>query len=445
VSNEKKSIMRVAMAGILFSLPACDGGRGRGSGGDTGGEDDGGGSPIDGGAAAADADSHDAGGAPGSDARGGVPGDPATIFDPARLHALELSLAPDDWQSILDDSRGNEWRRATFSFDGGVIDNVGVRPSGESSRFSGNRKMSLRLKFDAFGQDGRKLHGVEELKLEGLWSDASLMRERLAYFVFHARMPSPREVHGRLVVNGELRGLYGVEEVWDDEAVKARFAAPIGPLYRVRGLSVDLDPYAYLGDEPSHYVPLPWDPETKHLADEHVVIGRFLRALAQMPDSLDQVADVERLLEYFACSAVVTNIDGFTGDFEVDDHFQYFDTQTGRFVILPWDPDNTFGSINDPPTRSIYENFSKSALTRLIRDTPALRRRMRAKINEIMAAIPLPKLSAEADFIYRQIQAAAYEDPYKTWPNDHFDFSLGYIKQFAADRYTNLQMQVNPK
>ena len=62
-------------------------------------------------------------------------------------------MSPDDWQSILDDSRGDEWRHATLTYDGVVVEDVGVRPVGRELALRGNPKMSIRIKFDAF--DGR--------------------------------------------------------------------------------------------------------------------------------------------------------------------------------------------------------------------------------------------------------------------------------------------------
>jgi len=49
--------------------------------------------------------------------------------------------------------------------------------------------------------------------------------------------------------------------------------------------------------------------------------------------------------------------------------------------------------------------------------------------------------AAAADAIYQQIQQAAYEDPFKMFTNPDFDWSEGYIKDFAAKRYASLQQQ----
>src|SRR6476469_568145 len=127
-----------------------------------------------------------------SAAPGGGAAPACPICDDGRLHQVTLTMSPDDWQSILDDSRGDEDRHATLTYDGVVIEDVGVRPSGETSRFAGNPKMSVRIKFDAFPGRG-KFAGLGELKLKGQWDDPSMMRDGLAKFVYRAVVPTGEE------------------------------------------------------------------------------------------------------------------------------------------------------------------------------------------------------------------------------------------------------------
>ena len=107
-------------------------------------------------------------------------------------------MSDEDFTSILQDTRGDEMRSATFSIDGVVMANVGVRPSGESSRVPGNQKMSMRVEFDAF-DDGKRMGGVDEIKLSGSWDDPFIVRDRLAYWFYRQVMPAPREIAAQLL------------------------------------------------------------------------------------------------------------------------------------------------------------------------------------------------------------------------------------------------------
>jgi len=403
-----------------------------------------------GGSAAVVATTDDAGAAPGApalpdgavDVNLAVRPDPAfPLFDDSRLHEIELTMAPADWQSIIDDSRGDEERHAIVTFDGVVVPDVGVRPSGESSRFAGNQKMSVRVKFDAFPNHGT-FGGIKELKLKGQWDDTSMMRDRLAYFVYRSIIPAPREGDAHLVVNGDPRGLYAVVQVWNRESITEHFQEPVGPLYRVRG-GVN-DPYKYLGPDANAYMPLPWEPHIDHPSRGDDVIGAFLGAIAASPANLEGVMDVDTLLGYLAATTLIMNTDGMVGDSGVEDHFQYFDPVTGKFFTLPWDPDNTFGSHGEKPDRSIYTHFSHTVPTVIVRDSTDLARRYRAKIRDTIAAAPPDKVQAEAERTYQLIKDAVYADTVKRGTNGSFDWSLGYIKDFIAQRYAFVQGQAGP-
>ena len=361
------------------------------------------------------------------------------VFDDTRVHDARLQMTAEDWQSIVDDTRGDEYRHAKLYLDGVVIDDIGVRPSGESSRVPGNPKMSVRVQFDAF-RDGAQLGGFDSMKLSGSWDDPFIFRDRLAYWYFAQFMPAPREVATELVVNGVSKGAYEIEQHWDRAAVRAHFSEPFGPLYRLRG-DIGADPYQWKGADPAFYVPLPWDPVGSHASDDPAVIGQALGVLAQAPTNFEQAFNGDSVLDYFAGNALLANTDGFTGELQIDDHYEYFDPQSGRFFMLPWDPDNTFGSINDPPDRDIFKNFQKSILTRLLRDTD-VRARYLARLEELMARIPLDALFAQTDAIFNQIHDSVARDQVKQYPTAHFEWSLGYVKDFMTTRYASVTAQI---
>ena len=380
-------------------------------------------------------------GGPGGNQLSQRPPPAGPIFDDTKVHEVSLMMSAEDWQSILDDSRGDEWRHATLTYDGVAVDNVGVRPSGESSRFAGNPKMSIRIKFDAFDGMGA-FGGYEGINVKGEYDDGSMMRERLALFVFGQLIPAPKTAHSRLVVNGDSRGVYTLRQDWDATSVAEHFSEPVGPLYRLRPFSEAEDPYIYMGDNPATYVPMPWDRHIKMAARGDEVIAPFLQAIASNPSPLDSVADIDELLSYLAASAIVMTTDGLVGNSGAADHYEYFDPQSGKFSVLPWDPDNSFGSAGEVPTRSIYSKLGRNAYVRVIRDQSNYQDRYRMKLAAAIAAVPLATVHAKADSMYAQIKDAAHEDTYKMFPNDTFDWNLTSIKDFAAARYASMQEQL---
>jgi len=364
------------------------------------------------------------------------------LYDTGRLHEVSLMMTPEDWQSILDDSRGDEWRHATATYDGVVLEDVGVRPAGESSRFAGNPKMSIRIKFDAFSGQG-KFGGYQDVNVKGEYDDGSMMRERLALFVFAAVMPSPQAAHTTLTVNGNSRGVFTLREDWDSTSLAAHFSAPMGPLYRLRPELPTMDPYLYVNDDPTSYVPVPWERHIKDTARGDDVIAPFLKSLSD-PSMLESFVDMNDLLAYLAAAEIVMTTDGLIGSTGASDHFEYFDPASGKFFVLPWDPDNTFGSQDEMPTKSIYSKLGRNAMTIIVRDRSDLQSAYRNKIREAIGTIPLATVQAQADMIYNQIKDAAHADTVKMFPNDAFDWGVMNIKDFAAARYANLETQVAP-
>jgi hypothetical protein len=425
----RRMMWRALLIGMAIGIGACD--------------DDGGPIPVDGGLP-------DAGGSSVvTDAGAGLgvrPMPAGDIFDDTIVHDIALTMSPDDWQSIVQDTRGDDWRHAALTYDGVVIDDVGVRPAGESSRMPGNPKQAMRVKFDAF-QDKGHFASKKVIKLDGLPADLSMMRERLAFYVFRTQVPTPREAAARLTVNGDLRGHYTVIEVWDSESIEEQFPMPSGPLYRIRGLRQGAmpeqgDPYLYRGDNAATYVPYPWEPHIMNAARGDDVIPVLLNTMASGPAGLEAAMDMDRLLGYLACNAVVMNTDGLAGDSDIEDHFEYFDPSTGKLVVLPWDSDNTFGSLMETPDRYLYARFSRSTPPRIVRDDAGLRQRYEDRIRAVMATVPVAALHAEADRIYQQIRDVVYADPAKPFSNDAFDWGYNYVKSFASQRYDFLRSQL---
>src|SRR4029450_4677260 len=110
----------------------------------------------------------------------------------------------------------------------------------------------------------------------------------------------------------------------------------------------------------------------------------------------------DMLLTYFAVSAILSNTDGFTGPLEVDDHFQYLNPATGKFTVLPWDPDNIFGSLNDMPDADIFLNCDRCVVPRMIAGGP-LQEQFFAKLEDVMRRVPAEAIKAQADAVVAQV------------------------------------------
>jgi hypothetical protein len=166
----------------------------------------------------------------------------------------------------------------------------------------------------------------------------------------------------------------------------------------VRPLLTTDDPYLYVGNDPGSYVPVPWERHIMKAARGDEVVPPFLQALSD-PAMVENVIDMNDMLAYLAAAAITMDTDGFVGRSGVSDHFQYFDPQSGKFFILPWDPDSSWDRRARRSTESIYSRMGGRARDHH-RDRAISRAAYEAKIADGMTTVPLATLQAQADSIF---------------------------------------------
>jgi spore coat protein CotH len=128
----------------------------------------------------------------------------ARVYDTSVLHRIDIVIAPDDARTIL--NRTSERVRCTFTFDGVVLKDVGIRQAGGTfNRFvSIDEKPTLSVKFDDF-VNGQELHGLEKRVLKD--------GEHLTYEVYRrAGIAAPMTAHAHVTINGTDSGIYVMRE-----------------------------------------------------------------------------------------------------------------------------------------------------------------------------------------------------------------------------------------
>jgi spore coat protein H len=171
------------------------------------------------------------GGDPGADA---VPPGPNAehVFDPTQIRTYTLELAPADWQWLNDNALLEEYRPGTLTYDGATYESVGIRFKGSVGNLAlcfdeqGNRtcrKLSLKLDFAEYDAAGR-FYGMKKINLHSMERDPSKLHDALGYRLFgDSGIHTARTAYGRVVVNGELLGLFSVVEQIDGRFTDDRF------------------------------------------------------------------------------------------------------------------------------------------------------------------------------------------------------------------------------
>jgi spore coat protein CotH len=383
-------------AGAGGSAAAAGGGTpspGSGAGGASGGAAGSRPAAVDGGGPAGAAGaSGGRGGAPGADAgaaatppppAGGVlmpfdrPHPSNYVFDETKVRTYSLTVAPDVMASLQralaelrDRSNGFDdiarrfemtWYPAVLKVDDEMFGKVTFRHKGSYGtlilclRRPDCKKLSIKIKFDNPDTPNteERLYGLKKINLHSQVADGSHVKERLAYGLFQEMgIVVPRSVHGRVYVNGELKGLYGVTEAPDGRFIDRLFVkgAANGNLYKEVWPS---EPDAALWKarrETNEDDPMATDAKALMMS---AAIRGAMSTPAELPKVLDSWLGLDYFFRMWAVDRVINNWDGpvtfYCGATVTDlarcrnhNFFLYEQEGANRFWLIPWDLDNTF-------------------------------------------------------------------------------------------------------
>ena len=287
--------------------------------------------------------------------------DASSIFDRAEVLTFELEVDPENMEFLDADPVAEEYVPATLKFEGEEYAEVGLRYKGSIGSFIGCTevfgfppsgaktcvKLSMKVKVN-HTDDDLKFHGLKKLQFHAMNTDASLMRERLSYYLFREMgIPAPRTAAMRLVINGELVGAFLLVEQIDGRFTRSRFGdGGKGNLYKEIWPKHD-DADIYLRS-------------LKTNEDDNPSVDKIMR-LTQALDAATSIEDLgavsdswmprEYIMNFMAVDRTIVNDDGSMhwycqgSTFEAcnpHNFFWYEDDKSDRLWLVPWDTDLAF-------------------------------------------------------------------------------------------------------
>ena len=336
-------------------------------------------------------------------------------FNENVVTTYEITIDPADWDAMVADPDSNVWRRMTLVWEGETWTDVGVHPSGQNSRIPGNPKPSLHLSFEQF-VPSRHFHKLPSLKLDGQIDDPALMRERLTYSLARSwGMVAPREVHARLVVNGQYKGLYTAEERINKRFVKKHWGEPENQVYKFAGIHHDFND---LGDDPSLYVPAMFEAHAETLPPDAEGIRNLVVTINRGTyEAAAAMFDIEVFLREIAVETVTGEEDAYlagpdeNGNVWSNNFYLYKVPATGKYTMIPWDRNEGYWRL--PADSSITEAFDRHILTqKLILERPENLARFKELLQDLLnGAGATAVVQARFDAIYNQIQPHMQVEP----------------------------------
>lgn len=319
-----------------------------------------------------------------------------TVFDTSYVHRLDITIADDEWKYMLENAKDEAYAMCSLDYDGEHLDNVGIRPKGNSSlgiiNMLGSEKYNMKLEFDHF-VSGQTLHGLDKMALNNFLTDPSCMKDYLSFAMLQsAGIPASCTSYVMITLNGEPFGLYLALEVPEDsflqrwfgtfdgnlykpdvgfENLKFKFSPEqndeamellSGDLYKDYGSGDRIDPLSdamdmmfqdmsfynfdvaaacYAGDSPAAYKCI-FDSAIYTPTPEHK--RQFIASAKDIcSDSPDKpLIDTEAVLRYFAVHNYLDNFDSYTSSFG---HNFYYCMNDGKLSFIPWDYNSAFGGI----------------------------------------------------------------------------------------------------
>jgi spore coat protein CotH len=355
------------------------------------------------------------------------------LFATDALQEIRLFISSRDLQNLRAHYDENTHYAADLQWKDLRIRNIAVRSRGSASRSAS--KPGFQIDFDRF-VTGQNLVGLQSLVLDNLWQDPSMLRERLA-MAFFERMgePAPRESFGKLYINNEYQGLYGIVEDVSRDFLARAFEKDTGYLFEYRNIRRFYG--EYLGDDLGTYKLL-FEPRSHELEADTVLyspIRDLFREINHDDDSVwrervETYLNLKQFVTHVAIEMFLAEPDGLLGFSGMNNFYLLRQAGTTRHRFIPWDKDLSFSDIGSPILHQEEEN-------ELFR---------RAMAYDDLRALYLKKLRqcaqvAGGGWLQKQIVASASliaeavrEDVSKPYSNEEFDAAVKFLKKFARQR-----------
>ncbi|APO46039.1 spore coat protein CotH [Paenibacillus xylanexedens] len=160
----------------------------------------------------------------------------ADQINKTEVMSISIDVDEEAWKKMLDTATEEQYISANITINGTTIENVGIRPKGNSSlrQVAGDDttdRYSFKIKFDEYVKDQTWM-GLDKLVVNNMISDNSYMKEYLSYDIMsYIGVDAPLFAFSDISVNGETWGLYlAVEDI--DSGYLARAKNDVGELYK---------------------------------------------------------------------------------------------------------------------------------------------------------------------------------------------------------------------
>lgn len=271
-------------------------------------------------------------------------------LDSMMVHEIVVDFDEDDYASMLatyTTTGEKEWIEATVTIDGIAFEQVGLRLKGNSSLRGVSAAadpvdLPWLIRLDKI-VDGQDLDGLTDLVVRSNNTETALNEAVALELLELAGLASQDAISAAFSVNGSDATLRLVIDNPDEEWMAEWFGED-GALYKAESTG----DYTYRGDDPDAYDEV-FDQEAGEDNADLEPLMDFLEFINDADDAtfaaeLDEYLDVDAFATYLAMQDLIDNFDDIDGP--GNNSYLYWDADSGRFTVVPWDHNLAFGAQN---------------------------------------------------------------------------------------------------
>jgi hypothetical protein len=213
-------------------------------------------------------------------------------------------------------------------------------------------KPPLQLDFARYATRQRFL-GLSSLSLDNHWQDAAMFRERTAMAFFNRMgQPAVREAATKVYLNDIYYGLFTVIENVDLAFVARNFGDEVSRTNPGSFLTEyhNIGNYYFTDLGTMDAFKVKFEARTRTTEADITLYGPIIDFVKEANKPVDavwrsrveQYIDLKQLITYVAIENFLTEWDGFTGQWGMNNFYLYRTANSTKFRIVPWDADFTF-------------------------------------------------------------------------------------------------------
>ena len=152
-----------------------------------------------------------------------------------KIITLDIQVAQQAWQALLDNAREKEWIPADLIINGERFEAVGVRTKGNSSLSSAREnRYSLQFRFDKYVK-GQTYYGLDSLCVNNMMGDYTLMKDYISYEIMNfIEVDTPLKNYASISVNGAAYGFGLALERYEKAFLDRVYNTSAGELYNIK-------------------------------------------------------------------------------------------------------------------------------------------------------------------------------------------------------------------